>query len=93
MNRSLEEKSTEPLPRGLVFFARSSSPRHRRRRWIFVGLYLAISLLVIWPIYPRFAAPLPLILGLPQSLVWIVLALGLMFLLLLWFFLTEEREG
>lgn len=85
-------KDREPLPRGLVFFAPNTSKSRRLRRQIFVGMYLAIGSLVIWPVYQHFAEPFPLILGLPKSMAWIIFALVLMFLLLLGLFLTDGEE-
>lgn len=94
MRRDIGEQSTGdiPLPKGLVFFSPEASKGSRRRRQVFVWIYLIISSFVVWPVYSRFSEPFPLILGLPQSLVWIIFSLALMFVLLLWFFLTEDAE-
>ena len=76
----------------------ASSPKsvpagRSRRRRIFLALYAAIALLLIWPVYPFFARPFPLVFGLPLSLAWVVMALGLMFAALVWLFRSEEGGG
>lgn len=80
------------VPKGLALFRSGTSPAKRRRRGIFLAFYLAVAMLVIWPVYPRFAGVEPLILGLPLSFAWVVLALILMFGGLLWLFLTEDHD-
>ncbi len=76
-----------------LLFPPGTDPARRRRRTIFLAVYVAIALMVIWPLYPLFSSPFPLVLGLPFSLVWVVTALGLMFGALLWLFHSEEGGG
>lgn len=83
----------DDLGRGLCFFPRQSSPSQRRRRYVFLTAWIAISSLLVWPVYPLFAAVKPLIAGLPLSLAWVLLAMVLMCASLLWLFLGEEHEG
>lgn len=80
----------EPLPTGLVLFPPGTSPRKKRRRLLFVAVYLAVAAAVVWPVYPLFAGIRPFILGLPLSLAWMVLALVVGFVALLALYLTEE---
>ena len=79
-----------PLPRGLVLFRSDADPAHRRRRILFLVLFALIGSLVLWPVYPRFSGVFPLVLGLPLSFVWVVMALVAMFFLVLWLFLSEK---
>ena len=81
---STEPESPPPeLPSGLTIF-RGADTAKGRRRGIFLGVYLLAALLLIWPVYPLFSGVEPLILGLPLSLAWVVMALGVMFGALLW---------
>lgn len=82
----------EPSPiqtRGLVFFSRHRQPTHRRRRWTFAALYALVAAMLLWPwsTSPR------LVLGLPVALVWVIVALTVMFAALIWLFLGEEPDG
>ncbi len=79
----------KPSPRPLLF-PPGTDPARRRRRTVFLAVYVAIALLLIWPVYPLFSSAFPLVLGLPFSLAWVVTALGLMFGALLWLFRSEE---
>lgn len=78
------------MERGLKLFPQRSSERHRRRRLIFLAVFVVLTLALIWPVYPLFSGIRPLILGLPLSLAWIVIDLALMFAALVWLFLGEE---
>lgn len=80
----------EPYPKGLVFFPPGTDPRKKRRRLLFVAVYLLVAASVLWPVYPLFSGIRPLVLGLPLSLAWVVLALVVGFLVLLALYLTEE---
>lgn len=82
-----------PLPSGLVLFPPGTSPGKRRRRILFVAAYLLVTASLVWPIYPVFSGIHPLILGLPLSLAWIVLALLAGFAAVLALYLTEDEEG
>lgn len=77
-------------PSGLVFFRSDASRSHRRRRQIFVGLYLLAGSAVLWPVYPQFATAEPRILGLPLSFTWVIGALLAGFAALLWFYLGDD---
>lgn len=86
------EQRDEPLPRGLVLFRPGTSPARRRRRWIFLAVYAAVAAMLVWPVFPRFAGVQPLILGLPLSLAWVVLSLGVIFTALFWLFRADDRD-
>ncbi len=75
---------------GLVLFPPGTPPARRRRRLVFLALYLLATLMVIWPVYGWFRGIHPLVLQLPLSLAWVVLALAVSFGALLWLFLGEE---
>ncbi len=89
--------STEPeppppeLPAGLTIF-RGADPAKHRRRSLFLAVYLLAAVLLIWPVYPLFSGVEPLILGLPLSLAWVVMALGVMFGALLWLYRAEGGD-
>lgn len=80
-----------PLPRGLVLFPPGTPRGHRRRRLAFLALWVAVAACLVWPIYPLFAGIRPLVLGLPLSFAWVVLALLVMFLALLWLYRSDGR--
>ncbi len=85
---------TKPgLPKGLLIFRPGTDPARRRRRLVFLAVYLAAAAFVVWPIYPLFAGIRPLVLGLPLSLAWVVLALAVMFVALVWLYRGDDREG
>ncbi len=81
----------EPGP-GLRLFPPGASPDHRRRRLVFLTVYALVAAALLWPIYPRFAAVKPLILGLPLSLAWVILDLAVIFVALLWLYRTEPQD-
>jgi hypothetical protein len=87
-----ESRPGEALPRGLVLFRPGTSPARRRRRTIFLAVYVLVAAMLVWPVYPRFSGIRPLILGLPLSLAWVVLALGVTFAALFWLFRLEDRD-
>lgn len=78
------------LPRGLVLFPPGTPPAHRRRRIAFVVILVAATVSLMWPVYPLFAGPRPLVLGLPLSLAWMLLWLVIMFLAMLWLYRSER---
>ncbi len=92
MRTEPESRRREPLARGLVLFRPGSDPARRRRRLVFLGVYVAVAALLVWPIYPLFSGIRPLILGLPLSLAWVVLALSVMFAALLWLYRAEDQD-
>jgi hypothetical protein len=49
-------------------------------------------LALIWPVYPIFSGVEPYILGLPQSLAWVVGWLGVVFVAVLWLYRAEEHS-
>jgi hypothetical protein len=48
---------------------------------------------LIWPVYPLFSAPTPLVLGVPLSLAYVVGVVVLSFFVLLGLYLHDERRG
>lgn len=75
---------------GIQFFLPTTPARVRRRRWIFLGIWLFAFAMVVWPLFAWFGAHQGLVLGLPISIAWVVLALAIQFLSLLWLYLGEE---
>ena len=59
-------------------------------RW-FIAFLVLIQLSLIWPIYPIVGHIEPFILGMPFSIVWVLLCLLLSFSGLLAYFLWEEQ--
>ena len=59
-------------------------------RWFIVFLVL-IQFSLIWPIYPLVGYIEPILLGMPFSIVWVILCLLLSFSGLLTYFLWEEQ--
>ncbi|MFV1987586.1 MAG: hypothetical protein ACC682_09895 [Gemmatimonadota bacterium] len=58
------------------------------------AFYVALFAALIWPIYPAFATIEPRVLSMPFSLAYVVGALILSFVVLLWLYLREHTgEG
>ncbi len=89
---STPEPPTEDLATGLALFRPGTSPARRRRRLVFLAVYVAVAAFLVWPIFSVFSGIRPMILGLPFSLAWVVMTLGVMFVALLWLYRTDERE-
>ena len=92
MSSQLETRKSEALPRGLVLFRPGTDPARRRRRLSFLAVYVLVAAMLVWPVFPRFSGVQPLILGLPFSLAWVLLALGVIFAALLWLFRAEDGD-
>ena len=92
MTRTPSE-APSPLPTGLVLFPPGTSPAKKLRRLLFLAAYLLVVAALIWPVYPFFAGIRPLILGLPLSLAWIIMVLGVGLVTLLALYLTEEEPA
>ncbi len=86
------ERQSDTLPAGLTLFRSGTDPARRRRRQIFLAIYLAVAALLVWPIFPQFSGIRPLILGLPFSLAWVIMALSVMFAALLWLYHFDNRD-
>lgn len=82
---------TEKIPHKLVFSSRS--PKRRKRSLYLIAILSLLQLCLIWPVYPLFSSPLPLILGLPQSFVWVIAILLLSFTCVLVYYLKDIREA
>ena len=82
----------EPLPRGLVFFPPGTPQAVRRRRVLFAYLVVLATIALVWPVFSWVKAPLPLILGLPTSLAWVVLWLVVVFCGLLWLYRGDRHR-
>ena len=91
---SIHQKSPRraETPPGPPIFGHLDDPTKLRRRKIFLALYILVTSLLVWPIFPAFSGIRPLILGLPLSLAWVVLALAVMFAALIWLYRTEDHE-
>ncbi len=85
------EQRPEAVSLGLTLFHPGVDPAKRRRRLIFIAVYLFVAALLVWPVFPMFSGIHPLILGLPLSLAWVVLALTVMFGALVWLYLREDH--
>lgn len=75
-----------------VFFAIGTVPAARRRRAIFTLIGLVAVAMLVWPLYPRFGDASPRVLGLPLFFAWVVGALALMFVNLLWLFWKDGDD-
>jgi len=69
------------------------TPKPTVRRAVYAAVavfYIALFVALIWPVYPRFATIEPRVLGVPFSLAYVVGALILSFVGLLWLYLWER---
>lgn len=62
--------------------------RHRIGFW--VGM--AVLLLSIWPLYPWIAGIRPLVLGMPFSMVWLILMIATVFFTFLSLFVKDRED-
>lgn len=69
------------------------TPPRRRRRRVFLVVWAACFLAVIWPVYPLVSRAFPLVLGLPLSLAWILAVLAVQFLALFALYRADERDA
>lgn len=76
-------------PKGPVFFLPGASRAYRLRRLLFLGVLMTASVALIWPVYALVAQPLPLVLGLPMPLAWIVAWLLIIMGALVWLYRSE----
>ena len=82
------------MDRRIVFFPEGTPPALRRRRLIFLAIWIGVAAMITWPGFVPFAAASPLVLGLPSSLAWIVLAVLVIFFALLWLYRGEpDTDG
>ncbi|MFN1834121.1 hypothetical protein AB2B38_002570 [Balneola sp. MJW-20] len=58
------------IPKGLVFS--TEDPVRRKRAIILSVILVIVQISLIWPVYPLFASPTPLIFGFPLSVVWVI---------------------
>ena len=87
----MHEKPAET--RGLVLFGRNTEAAHRQRRLTFVALVIVVTAMLVWPLNAWVARVFPLVLGLPLSLAWIILALAMLFGGLIWLFVNENDSA
>jgi hypothetical protein len=90
---SADAPSAPEVPRGLVLFAPTASPAHRRRRLLFLALAVTAACAVIWPIYPLATSARPFVLGLPFSLAWLIGWLLLIFVGLVGLYRHDRRRS
>lgn len=76
----------------LALFPPGGEPARRRRRLTFVAIYVATAAMLTWPAYTLFSGTFPLVLGLPLSLVWVILALAVIFFALAWLYRSEPAD-
>lgn len=71
---------------------RDAKPKTRQRRMIFLAIYVVVTAMLTWPLFPKFAGVHPLVFGLPLSFAWVVTALVIMFGALIWLYRTEDHD-
>lgn len=79
-----------PLGPGLRLFV-GESAGHRRRRRIFLAVWGAVTLGLTVPLVPAVWSARPLLLGLPASLIWVIVCLAVIFTALVWLYRSEEE--
>lgn len=75
---------------GIQFYAPGTPAGVRRRRGLFLAVWLLACAMVTWPLFPLLGARQTLVFGLPASIAWVIVALAIQFVALLWLYLTEE---
>lgn len=82
----------DPAEGGFRLFPSGLTPGQRRVYGAVLAFYLAVTAGLVWPAYAAFADIRPLVLGMPLSLVYVVLWVVASFLVLLALFLWEGRR-
>lgn len=80
------------MNRGIQFFQPDTPDDVKRRRWIFLAVWIFAGLMVIWPLFPWIGARQALVFGLPTSIAWVCLALAIQFAALLWLYRSEDES-
>lgn len=79
-----------PLPR----FVPRGLPRGAKRVYLAVTAFFVLVFVgLIWPVYPAFATIRPRVLGMPFSLVYVIIVLLAAFAVLLGLYVWEDRHG
>ncbi|MEM8929673.1 MAG: hypothetical protein AAGE94_00770 [Acidobacteriota bacterium] len=82
------------MSNGIELFPPGTPPEHRRRRLVFLAIWLGVAAMLTWPVYSWVAGPDPRVLGLPLSFAWVILALAIQFAALVWLFAHEpDTDG
>jgi fatty acid desaturase len=84
------EREPGPLP---SFVPGDLPPGPRRVYLAATTFFLSAFVALIWPVYPNFAGLRPVVLGLPFSLVYVVIVLLVTFGVLLGLYVWEDRRG
>ena len=82
--------SKSSIPNKLIFSG--STPHRKKRTIIAVCILVMVQCSLIWPIYPLFGDPEPLILGFPKPFAWVILMVCISFTTLLVLFLKDNKE-
>ncbi|MCR9131794.1 MAG: hypothetical protein NXI08_04440 [bacterium] len=82
--------SKSPIPNKLVFSG--STPHRKKRTLIALAILIIVQCCLIWPIYPFFSNPEPLILGFPQPFSWVIFMVTISFTTLLILFLKDNED-
>ena len=69
-----------------------TSPTGRNTRW-FIIFAVFIALVMIFPIFGLANRVEPRVLGVPFSMIWVIFWIGVEFVVLVAFFLSEEKRG
>lgn len=80
------------MNRGIQFFQPDTPDDVKRRRRIFLAVWIFAGLMVIWPLFPWLGARQALVFGLPTSIAWVCLALAIQFVALLWLYRVEDES-
>ncbi len=79
--------------RGVRFFSPGADPGFRRRRLLFLWIYLAVVVGVVTPAVPGVWAGSLGWFGVPVSFLWVIALLAVVFVSLVWLFRSEPPEA
>lgn len=80
------------MHRKIVLFSQGTPPAYRRRRWLFLAVWIWVAIMVASPLFVVMGKARPLVLGLPAGLVWVISAVALIFVALLALYASEDPE-
>ena len=87
------EPRAKSTRRGARFFSTALSGKERLAYGVVTSIFIGAFLSTMWPVYPLFSRIRPFVLGVPASLVYLVILVFVCFLSLLALYRWEDKRG
>ena len=79
--------------RGVRIFSTALNAKERRVYGVVAAVFIGTFLATMWPIYPLFSRIRPMVLGVPASLVYLVILVFVCFFSLLALYRWDDKRG